>query len=321
MRHRRNAVKLTLACVALALLAVNAAPLLSVVFLGLEHIGRLENALPPAPTPLAWDGSPLDQIEWLLPPHLTDPLSLTPADQPGAEIVGDATTPGVSAYLLTLDEDSLNDLLRRRFLSDGASNDRFRDLWVDLQPGGLILYADVDLGLYWQQMGLLLLQNDLALIPAGLVLDERLYALPDEGFVAPAISSVRSISERILENLMIVGPLPGEAHVSQARFHADRLQILAQAAYPISPPPDTGWQLLEPGVELRQSDVAVGNRIGVDQAGDPTQEPQDHRFGQELANEGPAPGSYCQTDGNLLLPVSGSGQQKARQVGAGDEED
>lgn len=259
MRRRRNAVKLTLACVALALLAINAAPFLSAVFLGLEHIGRLESALPPDPTPLAWDGSPLGQIEWLLPPHLTDPFSLTPADQPGTEIIGDATTPGVSTYLLTLDEASLNDLLRRRFFPDGAINDRFRDLWVDLQPGGLILYADVALGLYWQQIGLLLLQDELALIPAGLVLDEGLYALPDEGFLAPAISSVRSISERILENLTIVGPLPGEARVSQVRFHADRLQILVQAAYPVSPPPDTGWQLLEPGVELRQSDVAVGN--------------------------------------------------------------
>jgi uncharacterized protein YigE (DUF2233 family) len=278
MQRRGNAVRLALTgllvcvtCAALTLLVVNAAPRLVAILLGLEHAGRLEDVLPPDPPPLTWDSSRLDHVELLLPPRLVEPLSLTQADLEGLEIIGDTTTPGVSTYLLTLDEASLNEFLRRWFLPagaeappglrpEGAINDRFRDLWIDLQPGGLILYADVNVGLHWQRMGLLLFQIETALIPAGLVLDKDLYALPDDGFLAQAIPSVQSISEQALEDLTLVGPLPGEASVSQMQFHADQLQILAQATYPIPTPPDTGWQLLEPGVELRQSDVpAIGD--------------------------------------------------------------
>jgi uncharacterized protein YigE (DUF2233 family) len=115
--------------------------------------------------------------------------------------------------------------------------------------------------LRWQRMGLLLFQIETALIPAGLVLDQDLYALPDDGFLAQAIPAVQSISEQALEDLTLVGPLPGEASVSQAQFHADRLQILVQATYPVPAPPDTGWQLLEPDVELRQSEVAARGDI------------------------------------------------------------
>ena len=268
MRNRSNALRLALtgllvcvACVALTLLVINIAPRLVAILLGLEHAGRLESVLPPDSSSLTWDGSRLDHVELILPPHLAEPLSLTPADLEGLEIVGDTTTPGASTYLITLDEASLNEFLRRWFLPEGTINDRFRDLWVDLQSGGLILYADVNVGLRWQRMGLLLFQMETALIPTGLVLDKDLYALPNEGFLAQAIPSVQSTSEQALEDLRLVGPLPGEANVSQVQFHADRLQILAQATYPIPNPPDTGWQLLEPGVELRQSDVAATGDI------------------------------------------------------------
>ena len=267
MSKRHSLVKLIaiglLACVAcagLTLLAVNLAPCLLPALLGLTHVGDLASALPPAPTPLISTGSPLDHVELLLPPYLPQPLSLTPADLGDGEITGDATTPGVSAYTLALDEPALNDFLRRHFLPDDAGGDRYRDLWVDLQPGGLILYADVNLGLSWQRMGLLLLQEgETSLTSIGLALGEELYTLPDEGFLAQAVPRVQSTTERALEALTLVGPLPGEAHISQVRFHADRLEILAQAAYTAPPPPDTGWQPLEPGVELREMDVATGN--------------------------------------------------------------
>ncbi len=268
LRNRSNAPRLALTgllvcvtCVALILLVVNVAPRLVAILMGLEHAGRLESVLPPDPSPLTRDGSRLDHVELFLPPHLAEPLGLTPTDLEGLEIVGDTTTPGASTYLITLDEASLNEFLRRWFLPECTINDRFRDLWVDLQPGGLILYADVNVGLRWQRMGLLLFQIEKVLIPVGLVLNQDLYALPEEGFLAQAIPSVQSISEQALEDLMLVGPLAGEASVSQVQFHADRLQILAQATYPIPTPPDTGWQLLESGVELRQSDVAATGDI------------------------------------------------------------
>jgi exopolysaccharide biosynthesis protein len=43
------------------------------------------------------------------------------------------------------------------------------------------------------------------------------------------------------------------------RFHPDQLEIIAQTNTTDSPPPDTGWQLLEAGVELRELDVATGD--------------------------------------------------------------
>ncbi len=264
--NRRNTIKLALLtllicvmCAGLALLAVNLSPRLLPALLRLTRVGPLASALPPDPVPLVSTGSPLDHVELLLPPYLPQPLNLTPADLGAGAITGDATTPGVSAYTLALDEAALNDALRRHFLPDDGS-DRYRDLWIDLQPGGLILYADVNLGLSWQRMGLLLLQEgETSLTPTGLVLDEELYGLPDEGFLAQAVPRVQSTTEQALEALTLVGPLPGEASVSQVRFHADRLEILAQAAYAVPPPPDTGWQPLEPGVELRQMDVATGS--------------------------------------------------------------
>jgi len=248
------------ACAGLALLAINLAPHLLPALLGLTHVGDLASALPSSPTPLVSAGAPLDHVELLLPPYLPQPLNLTPADLGDGEITADATTSGSSVYRLTLDEAALNALLHRHFLPDDTGGDRYRDLWVDLQPGGLILHADVNLGLSWQRMGLLLLQEgEISLTPIGLVLGEELYTLPDEGFLAQAIPRVQSTTERALEALTLVGPLPGEARVSQARFHADRLEILAQATYTVPPPPDTGWQPLEPGVELREMDIATGN--------------------------------------------------------------
>ncbi|MEA3340044.1 MAG: hypothetical protein U9R15_08765, partial [Chloroflexota bacterium] len=153
MKDRRNAIKLALltllacvTCAGLALLAVNLSPRLLPALLGLTRVGPLASALPSDPIPLISAGSPLDHVELLLPPYLPQPLNLTPADLGDGTITGDATTPGASAYTLSLDEAALNALLQRHFFPDGTG-DRYRDLWIDLQPGGLILYADLDLGL------------------------------------------------------------------------------------------------------------------------------------------------------------------------------
>lgn len=266
MGHRHRILKATLVgtfacvtCTILALLAVNGIPHLLPALLGMERIGHLENMLPPGPIPLNLDGFYLDQVELLLPPRLREPISLALIDLERGEFIGRTVTPGTSTYLLTLDEASLNALLRRWFLPDGVVSDRYRDLWVDLQPGGLILYADVNLGLRWRRMGLLLLQDKTALSPTGLVMDQELYTLPGDGFLARAIPRVESYTGQTLEALTLVGPLPGEARVSLVQFHADRIEILAQTAHTVSPPLDSGWQPLESGVELRQVDVAAGS--------------------------------------------------------------
>lgn len=251
------------ACLAGAVLTINTSPRLLVTLLGLEQLGSLAAALPSEPALLTLGGEPLDHVAVVLPPQVVEPLRLTFSDAgegeaPADPLIGDSSTSGTTKYLLNLDEDSVNRLLWELVLSEGLQNDRYRHVTIDLQPGGLIVYADVDLGIRWQHMGLLLMQDPgtLTLSPAGVVLNGSLYGMPETGSLARLLLPAGCQTQRTLYALMIVGPLPGEARVEAARFHQDRLQILAQATYAAPTLADTGWRVLERGVELRELDVA-----------------------------------------------------------------
>lgn len=308
MLNRRTIIRLALLllaagllCLGATLLALNLTPRLLPVILGLNSVGSLADALPPDPPPLTWAGAPLERVELLLPPYLPEPLELTAADLGAGGVVGDGTTPGQSVYLLTLDEDALNTLLRRQFPTDSA---RYRDLWVALQPGGMVVYAQVNLGLRWQRMGLLLLQEgETTLTPTGLVLEGALYTLPEKGSLARTASRVTATVRQTLTALTLTGPLEGEAHLSQMRFHADRLEILAQAAYFVPPPPDTGWRTLETGVELREMDVATGSvveRVVIVRLA-----PENLRFRVLYEPDHPRPVSAWADESRALLVVNG----------------
>jgi uncharacterized protein YigE (DUF2233 family) len=246
------------ACAAAATFAINLRPRLLVALLGLRQVGSLESALPPQSTALTLVGEPLDHVEVILPPYVAQPFTLSPA-QLGGRLFGDASVHGTTTYLLTIDQDDLNRILRQDISLERLQSGRWRDLEIDLLPHGLVLYADVDLGLRWQRMGLLLVQDEggLTLSPAGVVLDRQLYGLPDGGWLARALLPAGRQAQRMLYALTVVGPLPGEARAETASFHHDRLQILARATYTAPPPPDTGWQPLESGVELREIDALV----------------------------------------------------------------
>ena len=239
------------------MLVLNLRPRSLIEGLGLEDAGSLAAALPGESEPLTLDGETQDRVEIRFPPRISDPLTLTPAEL-GGPIIGDASTPGTTVYLLTIDEAGLDRLLRRRILSETVEGGRYRNLRIDLQPGGLIVYADVELGLRRKRMGLLLLQDgDATLSPAGVVLDQELYTLPEEGTMARALLPAGREIQRAFRVLTLVGPLPGEAWVETIRFHHDRLQLVARASYPAPEPPDTGWRSLAAGIELREIDVVV----------------------------------------------------------------
>jgi hypothetical protein len=239
-------------------LALNLRPRLLTGVLGLTDAGSLETALPRESKPLTLVGETQDRVAVRLPPRISDPLTLTPAELGGA-IVGDASAPGTTVYLLTIDEAGLNQLVRRRILSEEVEGGRYHNLQIDLQPGGLVVYADVELGLRRKRMGLLLLQDSggATLSPAGVVLNQALYTLPEEGSLARALLPAGREIQRAFRVLTLVGPLPGEARVETVRFHHDRIQVLSRATYPAPEPPDTGWQSLVAGVELREIDVTV----------------------------------------------------------------
>jgi hypothetical protein len=247
-----------LACVAAAALAINVAPRLLVVVLGLKQVGSLEIALPPQPTPLTLVGDTLDHVEVILPPQVAQPLTLTSA-QLGSPMLGDASTAGTTTYLLTIDERDLNRLVWQHVFPEELGSDRYRDVEIDLLPQGLVLYADIDLGLRRQRMGLLLLQDEqgLTLSPAGVVLDQQIFGPLEEGSLAGTLLPAGRQAQSLLYALTVVGPLPGEARAEAASFHHDQLQILARATYAAPAPSDTGWQPLEPGIELREIDVVV----------------------------------------------------------------
>jgi hypothetical protein len=209
------------------------------------------------------DGKPLDHVELQIPPCLATPLTLTAADvglETTTVLIGDASLLGTTTYLLSVGEASLNKLVWERVFPEGRETNRYRNGQIDLRPGGLILYADVNLGLRRQRMGLLMRQEEggLSLSPGGVILKGEVYAMPaSRSLVRLLLPSGRQV-QRALYALTVVGPLPGEARVEAVRFHDDRLEVMAQATYPAPAPPDTGWQPLEEGLELREIDVASG---------------------------------------------------------------
>jgi hypothetical protein len=312
--RRRRLVKLLfvvtlacLACVATATLAINLTPRLLVVVLGLKEVGSLKIALPPRSTPLTLVGEPLDHVEVFLPPQVTQPLTLAPAEL-GGPLFGDASTPGTTTYLLTFDEDDLNRLLRRHIFPEGLGSNRYRDLEIDLLPQGLVLYADVDLGLRSQRMGLLLLPDEggLTLSPGGVVLDQQLYGLPEEGSLAQALLPAGRQAQRVLNALTVVGPLPGEARAEVVSFHHDQLQILARATYAAPPPSDTGWQPLEPGVELREIDVVLDSERPTERFWIVRLDPAQVRFRVLYDPANPKRVSAWGTGSQALLVVNGA---------------
>lgn len=250
-------------------LAINQNPLFLVRALGFKHRGAVSSALPAEPTELALDGRTLNLVDVILRPHIDDPLSLSTsdmmdADSAGNALLGNAAMPDKTVYVLAVDEENLNRLVRTWIVPQESEDGSVYDVTVDLQPGGLIIYKNVSLGLRQHQIGLLLLQDEegLKVSRAGVVLDDELYDLPASATVAQLILPTGREVERLLNALTVTGPLPGEAHPTRVRFHSDHLQIEAEATYALSSLSDTGWRILENGAELREVEVPTGTDLG-----------------------------------------------------------
>lgn len=248
----------SVACGVATLLVVNVRPRTLVDVLNLQHAGSLESVVPSSSGRLTVDGEAQGHIDLVVPPGIVTPVTVTSVEL-GGPIIADTSVPGTTSYLLTVGETALNDFLRRGAFSQYRGSERYRDLRIELVPGGLILHADIDLGFRWQRMGLVLVHDDagLTLSPSGILLDGELYLLPEEGGLLPSLllPGVRGV-QRTFRDLAVVGPHPGEARVEAVRFHSDRIEILAQGSHSVSLSPDTGWFRVEPGVELRQLEVA-----------------------------------------------------------------
>lgn len=80
----------------------------------------------------------------------------------------------------------------------------------------------------WHDLGLVLAPDVTGsrLVPIGLSVGEELYSLPRNGFLATAVTDVQDLLDGFLEELTVVGPLQGEAHVAWLGLEQDRLTIV-----------------------------------------------------------------------------------------------
>jgi uncharacterized protein YigE (DUF2233 family) len=249
------------ACAALAVIAaVLSWPRLLVPLFGLNRQGSIASALPSDLPPLPVGDRPLSglaEVEFLLPPYVRAPVVVAASELGGASFAGESDEPGVSNYLLVLDTVAINSFADRFLHSQDAGRTSYRDVWIAPQPGGLIVFADVNLGLRWQRAGLLFVQDRASLRAVRLVLGEESFALPESGLLSGRVATAAVHPQRVIEDLVVTGPLQGEARVDDLRIHPDRIEVRMRATYPVPPSPDTGWLTLENGVELRQIDVAT----------------------------------------------------------------
>lgn len=128
---------------------------------------------------------------------------------------------------------------------------RYRGVTVDLQRGGMTVNVEVDVGLGWQQVGLVFVQHGLALRPERVVISGVSLGVPDDGPFGSAVSRVAASLGDVIQTVRLTGPLPGVAKVSGMRFSDDNVLILAQVPSGAAKPADTGWQSLEPGGDLQ----------------------------------------------------------------------
>lgn len=132
------------------------------------------------------------------------------------------------AYYFEFDEMGINTYLAAWFGEYLAQETRLRNIWLDLKPGGAILYADVNLEVGWQRVGAVLMldASGRQLILAGVDIGGRLYSTPPDGQIASLAAQLEDESNRALRELAFVDPA-GRLVVQRISLGDDSIQILA----------------------------------------------------------------------------------------------
>jgi hypothetical protein len=160
--------------------------------------------------------------------YLAQPQTLT-FDQVGAErLERGKTESGETAYYIEFDEDSANAHLMEWFGDYIEQQSRLRDPWIDLKPGGAVVYADVDLEIGWQRVGAVLMVDGTGqqIQVVGVDVDGRLYSTPPGGQIAELAKRVESEANRALRELAFLDPA-GQLAIQKISVTEDRAQILA----------------------------------------------------------------------------------------------
>jgi hypothetical protein len=120
------------------------------------------------------------------------------------------TMNGARVAVASFTEDGLIELCSQRSVICRSGNDLYRNVSVDLRPGGAVIYADVNAGLYWQRIGVVaqLDSTNTQFYVAGVDVSGMMYdpsTLPFElnDLVTDAISQIEREGNRTLQDLAI----------------------------------------------------------------------------------------------------------------------
>ena len=132
------------------------------------------------------------------------------------------------AYYIEYDEVGLNTYLNTWVGAYAASQLPMRNPWIDLKPGGAVVYAEVDLEVGWQEVGAVFVLDESGrqFLLSGLDVGGRYYSLPPEGEVADLAHQLETEGNRALQDLTFIDPA-GSLTVQSINLTEDNVRILA----------------------------------------------------------------------------------------------
>jgi hypothetical protein len=181
----------------------------------------------PAPVDVHSEDGPLDTVlvdVWFL----SQPMTFHASEVFAERLERGRTEEGQVAYYIEFDQEGVNTYLDYWFGAAIAQEERVQNAWIDLVPGGAVVYADVNLEVGWQHVGaaFMLDASGRQFILAGVDIDGRLYSTPPGGSIAELTDRLEAQGNRALNSLVFLDPA-GQLTVQQISISEDRAQILA----------------------------------------------------------------------------------------------
>ena len=138
------------------------------------------------------------------------------------------TTDGQPAYYVEFDEAGLNRYLNYWFGAWADQNAQLRDTHIDLIPGGVIIYGEINLGVRWQLVGATfhLDESERQFTFTGVDVDGEFLASPPAGPIAQGIEVLEAEGNRALREFKFIDP-EGELSFQRIILLEDMAQIVA----------------------------------------------------------------------------------------------
>ncbi len=186
----------------------------------------IDLAITAAPTASQIITSPLKSVTvdiWFL----SKPMQFSAKKLFASRLERACTAGGQAIYYIEFTEEGLNQYLNYWF-GNQVEKWRLRNAWLELKPGGIVINADIDLGVGWQRIGgvFQLEANERQFAFAGVDIGGQLYATPPAGPVADAIHQLEADGNRALRELLFVDAA-GNLHIQRISINEHGAQITA----------------------------------------------------------------------------------------------